>query len=72
MLLIGFALFVGTLIAFYNFKVTAVLAVGAFAHLIYACICFFVKKGSRPFVVWWGIIALAMAGWWIFLLSKAS
>lgn len=72
MLVVEAAIIIGALVAFFNAKATGVLAIGALVLIVYAAICFFVKKGSRPLLVWWGIIALATAGWWIYLLTKSS
>jgi len=43
--------------------------VGIPLAIIYALVCFFVKRVRSMITIWWGILSLLTAGWWITYLT---
>lgn len=70
MLIVNAGIFALVLVLFFREKVESVLIIGIILMLIYALICFKVKKGYRPLMTWWEILGLIYSGWWAYLLVR--
>ncbi len=70
MLVIGLAIVFGTVAI--NVKTASYRGsiIGIPLMTVYSIICFTVKKGSRGWVIWWGILGIAVVALWTILLIK--
>jgi len=46
------------------------LLVGIPLSFIYALVCFFNKRVRSRMTIWWGLLSLGTAIWWIYLMTK--
>lgn len=72
--LIMFIVFVAyvalVLFIFYKTMDNTALIIGIPLAVIYAIVCFFIKRVRSKMTIWWGILSLLTAGWWIYLLTQ--
>ena len=47
-----------------------VLILGVILALAYSIVCFFYKRIRSKMTIWWGILSLATAIWWIYLMTQ--
>ena len=47
-----------------------VLILGVVLALAYSIVCFIYKRIRSKMTIWWGILSLITAFWWIYLLVK--
>jgi hypothetical protein len=70
MFLIFIAYMALIIILFKNSLSKGVLILGIILALIYSMVCFFYKRIRSIMTIWWGILSLASAIWWIYLISQ--
>lgn len=70
MFLIFIAYIALIIILFKNSLSKGVLILGIVIALIYSMVCFFYKRIRSIMTIWWGILSLASAIWWIYLISQ--
>jgi len=46
------------------------LLVGIPLSFIYTLVCFFNKRVRSRMTIWWGLLSLGTAIWWIYLMTK--
>lgn len=47
-----------------------VLILGVILALAYSIVCFVYKRIRSKMTIWWGILSLATAIWWIYLMTQ--
>jgi len=47
-----------------------VLILGVILALAYSVVCFVYKRIRSKMTIWWGILSLATAIWWIYLMTQ--
>ena len=55
---------------FYQTMDETALFVGIPLAIVYAFVCFFIKRIRSKMTIWWGILSLLSAAWWIYLLTQ--
>jgi len=55
---------------FFKTMSMSALYIGIPLMIIYAIVCFFIKRVRSMMTIWWGILSIITAGWWIFLLTQ--
>lgn len=58
------------LFIFYKTMDNTALIIGIPLSIIFAIICFFNKRVRSKMTIWWGILSLLLAIWWLFLLTQ--
>lgn len=67
MLIVEIAIIAIVLALHFKSESRGIFIVGIPLNIIYAIVCFAIKKGIRGLLVWWGVLALGTAIWWIYL-----
>ena len=70
MFILLFAYFGVVMFVFYKTMNNTALFVGIPLAVIYAFVCFFVKRVRSSWTIWWGILSILTACWWIYLLTQ--
>ena len=70
MFIVFIAIFAAVVFIFYQTWDSTALLVGIPLAIIYTVVCFFIKRIRSLATIWWGILSLASAAWWIYLLTQ--
>ncbi|MDP8204438.1 MAG: hypothetical protein P9L95_07895 [Candidatus Tenebribacter mawsonii] len=70
MFVVLIAIFVFVMAIFFKTMNMSALYIGIPLLIIYAFICFFIKRIRSIMTIWWGILSIIMAVWWFFLLNQ--
>jgi Cu/Ag efflux pump CusA len=70
MFIVFIAIFALVVFIFYETWDETALIIGIPLAIIYAIISFFIKRIRSKMTIWWGILSLASAAWWIYLLTQ--
>ena len=55
---------------FYKTMNMSALYIGIPLMIIYAIVCFVIKRVRSKMTIWWGILSIITASWWIYLLAQ--
>jgi len=70
MFLIFIAYLALTVFLFMKSGSKGVLILGVILALAYSVVCFVYKRIRSKMTIWWGILSLATAIWWIYLMTQ--